>query len=116
MQKPLLALLLAPITAAALPTAMAHADLATANRHAQAAFNAIDSVNGADWDTAIINLNRAIAASDSQCWDYTYSQYLDWAQQAKQLRRDGASESYVAQWWAIQGQDEAGDCEGEIGP
>lgn len=94
--------------------ALASATTASANpssqsweRSAEIAFKAADK---GDWDTVIINLNRAIASNPSECLNNYYRELLQAARAAKDSLAAGGSEKVAHQRYRTRTAELEEDC------
>jgi hypothetical protein len=78
-------------------------------RSAEIAFKATED---GDWDTAIINLRRAIAGNPNECLDAYYQQFIDAAQEAKALIREGGRRQDAYQRYHTLTSEIVEDCQG----
>lgn len=71
---------------------------------------AFDAAENGDWDTTIINLNRAIENNPDECLNGYYREFLLVAQEAKNLVKEGASEASVYQLYHTRTAEIYEDC------
>lgn len=76
-------------------------------RSAEIAFKAADD---GDWNTTIINLQRAIAGNPDDCLDGYYQEFIRAAQEAKESIKAGGSERSVYQRYHVLTNEIVEDC------
>ena len=76
-------------------------------RSAEIAFKAADD---GDWNTTIINLQRAIAGNPDDCLDAYYQEFIRAAQEAKESIKAGGSERSAYQRYHVLTGEIVEDC------